>query len=110
MDTLRVGYTPAPPFIVEKKAELSGIIIWLWKKVAKDLNLKYDWVPMGFTEMLDSLATGGIDISINPLTITGSRSRIMEFTHSFYAANSTVAVAESSSFEKFVQFVRSFSI
>ncbi|VAW10750.1 hypothetical protein MNBD_BACTEROID03-732 [hydrothermal vent metagenome] len=47
-DTLLVGYTTAPPFIVQNDALLEGINIWLWQRVANDLGLKYKLVPMGF--------------------------------------------------------------
>lgn len=107
-DTLKIGYTIAPPFIVEENGNLTGINIWLWKRVAKDLNLSYELVPMGFTQMLDSLYTGGIDLSINPLTITGTRSKRMEFTHSYYAANSTIVIAEASSYDKIIRFLKAF--
>ena len=107
-DTLTVGYTSAPPFIIKNGDRLEGINIWLWKRVAKDLNLKHKLVLMNFSDMLDSLSTGGIDVSINPLTITGDRSKRMEFTHSFYASNATVAISESSSFQKILQFVKGF--
>jgi ABC-type amino acid transport substrate-binding protein len=105
---LTVGYTAAPPFIVENSESLEGINVWLWKQVAKDLGLDYQLKQMPFSDMLDSLGQGAIDISINPLTITSERSKLMEFTHSFYASNSTVAVAEISGFQKFLQYVKSF--
>ena len=107
-DTLRVGYTTAPPFIIEENGELTGINVWLWEQIAEDLNLNYEFVPLGFSAMLDSLETGGIDLSINPLTITGARNRKMAFTHSYYAANATVVVAETSSLQKFLQFLKAF--
>lgn len=107
-DTLLVGYTPAAPFIVKEGKNLEGLNIWLWKEVAKDLELKYTLVPMNFSDMLDSLQTGGIDLSINPLTITSDRSRKMEFTHSFFASNATAAVAQVSSFEKLMVFLKGF--
>ncbi len=107
-DTLLVGYTTAPPFIVQNNTGLEGINIWLWKRVAKDLDLKYRMVPMSFTPMLDSLKAGAIDVSINPLTITSERSKEMEFTHSFYASNATIAVAELSSFQKLLRFLSAF--
>lgn len=108
IDTLLVGYTTAPPFIVQEGEDLEGINIWLWKRVATDLKLAYKMVSMEFSNMLDSLETGGIDISINPLTITSERNRKMLFTDSFYASNSTIAVANVSSFQKFIQFIKSF--
>ncbi|WP_422080052.1 transporter substrate-binding domain-containing protein [Ulvibacterium sp.] len=107
-EVLKVGYATAPPFVVQEDTVLRGINIWLWKRVAKDLGLEFELLPMDFSNMLDSLETGGIDISINPLTITSERSKKMEFTHSFYASNSTVAVAETSSFDKLLDFVRAF--
>ena len=107
-DSLLVGYTPAAPFIVKEGKNLEGLNIWLWKQVAKDLEMDYKLVPMNFPDMLDSLRTGGIDLSINPLTITSDRSRDMEFTHSFFASNATVAVAQVSSFKKLMIFLKGF--
>lgn len=107
-DTLVVGYAAAPPFIISDENKVSGINIWLWEYIAKDLNLEYKLVPMRFTAMLDSLEKGSIDISINPLTITSERNKIIHFTDPFYAANSAIAIVESSTIQKFVQFVKSF--
>ena len=107
-DTLRVGYTTAPPFIVQNNGYLEGINIWLWERTAADLNLNYKMVPMGFQEMLNALAKGEIDISINPLTITSERSKAFEFTDSYYAAHSTIAISEATTFEKFTSFLKSF--
>ncbi len=107
-DTLLVGYTSAPPFLVTENGRLAGINSWLWKRVAKDLDLEYRLVPMSFSPMLDSLKAGNIDVSINPLTITSERSKQMEFTHSFYASNATIAVAELSSFQRLLRFLQGF--
>lgn len=107
-DTVVVGYTTAPPFIIDNNGQLEGINIWLWKRVAKDLGISYQLKQMEFAPMLDSLIKGSIDVSINPLTITGERSKLMEFTHSFYASNATIAVAERTSFQKLLQFLEGF--
>ncbi|MDF4202843.1 transporter substrate-binding domain-containing protein [Maribacter sp. SA7] len=107
-EKLRIGYTSAAPFIVKNGEHIEGLNVWLWKRVANDLNLKYEMIPMQFSPMLDSLRSGGIDLSINPLTITSQRSKEMEFTHSFYASNATIAIAEVSSFDKFKLFVGGF--
>ncbi|MFK7812623.1 MAG: transporter substrate-binding domain-containing protein [Maribacter sp.] len=107
-DTILVGYTTAPPFIVKNETSIDGINMWLWEKVTNDLGLEYKLKKMNFSDMLDSLSTGYIDVSINPLTITSERSKVMEFTHSFYASNSTIVVSEISSFQKFRQFIQGF--
>ncbi|MGI9552740.1 MAG: transporter substrate-binding domain-containing protein [Aurantibacter sp.] len=105
---LKVGYTSAPPFIIENGENLEGINIWLWTRTAKELGLRYELIPMEFSKMLNALETGELDVSINPLTITGERSKKMEFTHTFYASNATIAVSELSSYEKLVQFLKGF--
>lgn len=107
-DTLIIGYTKAAPFIVTDQNKLEGLSIWLWKKIANDLEIPYEMKLMGFNDILSGLEAGTIDASINPLTITSERSKKMDFTHSFFASNSTVAVRPSSSFNKFIQFIRSF--
>lgn len=105
---ITVGYTTAPPFIIKNGEQLEGINIWLWKRIANDIGLSYNLKEMEFSTMLSALENGTIDVSINPLTITSQRSAVMEFTHSFYASNSTIAVSEASSFKRILQFVRSF--
>ncbi len=103
-DTLKVAYTNAPPFIIEDATTPKGINIWLWKQIAKDLELNYELQQMSFSEMLKALQEGTIDVCINPLTITSERSKKMDFTHSYYASNSTIAIYEASFFQKVSQF------
>lgn len=107
-DSLIVGYTAAPPFIITDNNGLEGVNVWLWKKVAADLDIPYKMVPMDFSVLLSSLEEGKIDICINPLTITSERSKKMEFTHSFFASNSTIVTTQKSSLQKFVNFVKAF--
>ena len=105
---LKVGYTTAAPFIIQNGKNLEGINIWLWRRTARELGFKFELIPMRFPEMLKALETGDIDVSINPLTITGERSRRMEFTHTFYASNSTIAIAEPSTYQKLIQYLDGF--
>ena len=106
-DTLIVGYTEAAPFIIKENEMLEGINVWLWKRVAEDLELEYEFRQMPFADMLTALKQGEIDVSINPLTITSDRIKEMGFSRSFFASHSTVAVAEKSSWQKIKQFVGS---
>ena len=106
-NTLSVGYTPAPPFIIERDGKIEGISVWLWQRCAKELQLEYELVPMPFREMLDSVETGGIDVSINPLTITSGRLNNISFTHSFYASHSVITKGHLSFFESLRSFLES---
>lgn len=107
-DTLLIGYTGAAPFIIEGEELNNGISFWLWETCAKELQIDFQYVPMKFRDMLDSLESGGIDLSINPLTITSQRMQKMDFTLPFYAAQSVVVKGELTTFERFINFVVSF--
>ncbi len=108
LDTLKVGYANAPPFLIKTNDGLDGVNGLLWGQMAKDLNLEYQLILMEFSDMLKALEEGTIDVSINPLTITSERSKNFNFTDSFYASNSTIAVIQLSGFQKLMMFVKSF--
>ncbi|MEM9820431.1 MAG: transporter substrate-binding domain-containing protein [Bacteroidota bacterium] len=108
-DTLLVAYTPASPFVIdETEAELEGISVWLWEQCAKELDLHYQFVPLPFHAILDSLESGGIDLSINPLTITSQRLKRFRFTHPFFASHSVVVKSHLSPLERLSSFLSSF--
>ncbi|MEM6316938.1 MAG: transporter substrate-binding domain-containing protein [Bacteroidota bacterium] len=107
-DTLKIAYTRAAPFIITENGQPEGISIWLWEKIAKSLDIEYQLVEMNFGDILRGLETGNVDMSINPLTVTSGRSRRMDFTYPFYASNATVVVRQTSTFQKFLQFLSSF--
>lgn len=99
-DTLKVGYTQAAPFIIPTEDGLEGISVYLWEEIAKDLEQPFEYVNLPFSELLQAVEKGSIDLCINPLTITSKRGKKIAFTHSFYASNSTVATYEASTLQR----------
>ncbi|MEL6390051.1 MAG: transporter substrate-binding domain-containing protein [Bacteroidota bacterium] len=92
-DTLIIGYAPAPPFIITNQNDPPhGVSIWLWENVAADLGLVWRYQALPFSDVIDGLGTGDVDISINPLTMTAERSKSFGFTSPFYVANATAVV------------------
>ena len=106
-DTLLIAYAPSSPFIINENDQLEGISIWLWENCAKELDLNYKIIQMPLGTMLDSVKTGGIDLSINPLTITSDRLKDMKFPHTFYASHSVVAKDHISAFKRVINFLKS---
>ena len=82
-DTLTVAYTRAAPFIITDNPQPEGISIWLWERIANNLEVDYKLVEMPFKNILKGLEEGTVDISINPLTVTSERSKKMNFTYPF---------------------------
>lgn len=91
-DTIKVGLTSAPPFIIGNANDATGINIWLWERIAKDLDVKYTYEVHSFGELLIKLEQGDIDVCINPLTMTADRSKKFLFTSPFYVSRSVAAI------------------
>jgi len=37
---LKVGYTSAPPFIIQNGEDLKGVNIWLWQQATQELSIQ----------------------------------------------------------------------
>ena len=106
-DTLSIGYTYAPPFLINTEATLPGINFWLWEKIAEEHNVQFEYVNKPFSELLTDLEEGTIDICINPLTITADRLDKFQFTQPFYVAYSAIVTKHKSRLRKFLDSLRS---
>lgn len=91
-DSVIIGVKESPPFIYkDKRGEWTGISYRLWKIIAQDLGLRFSMVEMSLNEILQNLEEKCIDLCINPLTVTSSRIRRIDFTQPFYTSNSALA-------------------
>ena len=86
---LRVGVVGTPPFLLSRPGEpLGGISADLWREVALELGLAYDFVPLPNTEAaIAQLAEGECDVLIGPISITSERSGRVSFTQPYWDAN-----------------------
>ena len=112
-DTLVVGLYESPPFVIyEEDGTLSGVSVWLWEEIQKDLDRPFRICRYPEThslkEILEDLEAGRIDLSINPLTVTVDREARMDFTHPFYIGNLTVATSTASAWHSARAFLKEF--
>lgn len=100
-DTLNIGYYESPPFIyMDAGGKLTGISIWMWEAIYKELNVPYNMHYVPLNQILDELENGTIDICLNPLTVTSERLEQSDFTYPFFVSNSSAAVQEISALKK----------
>ena len=72
--TLRVGVSGAPPFVMKEDDALRGISLQIWDQTADSLNRPYELVPFPTTEAnLDAVVNGQVDLAIGPISITPDR-------------------------------------
>lgn len=107
-DSLKVGYVNSAPFIYEENNTLQGPISWLWYNVVEDNNFHCEYVHLESSELIKELKEGNIDLALYPLTITSSRSKLIDFSAPFYLAHSGLVTREVSSWDRSLQFLQSF--
>jgi ABC-type amino acid transport substrate-binding protein len=88
-----VGIAVGPPFnIKEANGTWTGISVELWREIADELHLDYEFRETNLSGNFDGLAQGWLDISIGPLTITEVREEVCDFTHAYFSSNMAVAM------------------
>jgi polar amino acid transport system substrate-binding protein len=91
-----VGVAPGPPFnIHDRDGTWSGISVELWREIADDLKIDFEFRETDLIGNFDGLAQGWLDVAVGPLTITERREEICDFTHAYFASSMAVAVPVS---------------
>lgn len=106
---LIVGTRQAPPFSMKGgDGGWSGMSIDLWREIARDLNLQYEFREVDIAEMLKGVQDGSLDAAVAALTITAERERVLDFTQPFYTTGLGIAVPRRAVDAGWLQVVRGF--
>jgi ABC-type amino acid transport substrate-binding protein len=82
---LRVLVKPAEPFAFEKNGELTGYSVEVFKRIAKDEGLDYEFKTVKTVpEVLEALQKGEADVGVGALSITEEREKVIDFSHPFF--------------------------
>ncbi|MCQ4257226.1 transporter substrate-binding domain-containing protein [Stutzerimonas stutzeri] len=96
--TLRVGITEVPPFVIqEADGSWSGISIELWQRIAERNGYRYELLPMPFDRLLPELENRQLDAVVGALTMTAEREELIDFTHPFYRTGLAIGLPAQSS-------------
>jgi ABC-type amino acid transport substrate-binding protein len=91
---LVVGTKETPPFAMkDNDGRWSGISIDLWRQIAEELHLTYEWRELDQPALLTGIADGSLDVVVANLTITPDRLDKFDFTYPFYSTGLGIAVA-----------------
>lgn len=92
--TLVVGTKESPPFSMKTEdGAWTGIGIDLWRGIAAELNLAFEFREKDLQGLLDGVADRSLDVSVAALTMTSEREKAIDFTHPFFHAGLGIAVA-----------------
>jgi len=96
--TLVVGTKESPPFSMKAAdGTWTGISIDLWRDIAKQLNLAFEFRETDLRGLLDGVTDGSLDVAIAALTVTYEREKVMDFTHPFFHTGLGIAVSRQPS-------------
>jgi len=108
-DTLLIGFYQSAPFVIYPEGgQPDGVSFWLWDRIDRELDVPYKFVRMPLDSLLQSLASGRIDMSLNPLTITSDRMELFDFSQPFYISNASLLTNRQSNWARARQFLASF--
>lgn len=91
---VRIASRICPPFVMNDAGQFSGISIFLWDKIAEQLDLEYSIELYGLNEMLEAVVQDQADIAITCLSMTDEREKIIDFSHPFYETHLSIAVKQ----------------
>jgi ABC-type amino acid transport substrate-binding protein len=92
-EPIRVGITEVPPFVMKSDSgEWEGISIDLWRQVSENMGRQFEWVPLPFSDLLEQVESGEIDVAVGALTMTAEREAAFDFTHPFYQTGLSIAI------------------
>ena len=85
---LRVLAKPAPPFVIELgDGHYRGYSIELWKRIAAEAKLDFEFQPVKTVPEAVSKLTGGeADVAVGAFSITAEREAVLDFSHPIYEA------------------------
>lgn len=88
--SLVVGIHAAPPFAIKSGDDWDGIAVHLWRELARDLDLDYQWQETAEAQLLDQVQTGEIDLALTAIA-TANHEQAVDLTHSYYTTSLGVA-------------------
>ena len=91
---LRIGTKEAVPFAIrDDDGSWSGISIELWRAIANELELRYEFLELSLNEILAGVESGELDAAVAAITITHEREQRIDFSHSYFHSGLGIAVA-----------------
>lgn len=102
---LVIGVKHTPPFVnLEEGNKPYGLSVTLWENIIKNTNHTFEYKSYEtLVDVIEAVAKGEVDLSINPVTVTGDRYEKVNFSQPFYVTNTAFAKRNESAFWKFLK-------
>lgn len=83
--------------------QFSGLGIFSWEMVHEELEVDFQYkVYPSLDSLLSAVQQGEVDFSINPITVTDKRMRVMDFSQPYFIAHTAIAKKDDSNIWKYI--------
>ena len=87
-----VGIVPAPPFAMkDSDGTWEGIAVDLWRHVAQDLGLRFEFSEMAVPDLVAGLQRGKL-LAVLTAVATADQEPVVDFSHPYYLSGFAIAV------------------
>lgn len=83
---------PFEPFEYEADGTLTGFDVDLIRAIAEEINLEAQFVSTDFDQLVERVASGGLDAAASAMRITEEREQQVDFVGPYYVANQVLIV------------------
>lgn len=92
---LKIMMVERHPFAIISPSGYSGFGVDLWKELAGQLGIRYEFIAAPtFADMLQAVKTGRADAAVGNISITAEREAAMDFTHAIFDAGLQIMIPE----------------
>lgn len=103
---LKVGTYHCPPFIFhDNNKAYEGLSIILWQRIAERMDITYSLQNYELDDLLLAAENGDIDVGVSCISITPSREKRIDFSHSFYETHLAIAVKNRNYLDSFISII-----
>ena len=91
--TLQVATRVLPPFVIEENGELFGFSIELWRSIAEQLDVKFEFKKYpNVKQLLEAVAKNQVDLGIAAISITAEREQKFDFSYPIFFSGLQILV------------------
>ena len=96
--TLQVATRVLPPFVIEENGELFGFSIELWRSIAEQLGVKFEFKKYpNVKQLLKAVEEHQVDLGIAAISITAEREQKFDFSYPIFFSGLQILVRNTQS-------------
>ena len=96
---LNVAVAECPPFVMFDNGQYSGLAIYLWEQVGREMGLDWAYTEYQLGNLLEVIKSTKQaelpDVGISCTSVTAEREELIDFSHSFHETYTAIAVRET---------------